>query len=175
MIGCAYCGANGDTKLVRDHVVPRSRGGPDNAFNIVMACEPCNKDKRDATAIEWLGERCPEIVKDIEDRVNRKLAKDFQKRDRKPVAHKASNTLFAFTIGDHGYLEYMGEVVSESEDRIRLEVTDAILFLMTGGRLWQLSGELKDIPRSSSRLFNDRECCVHAASRFMRPMEKAKA
>lgn len=43
---CAYCGRPAST---RDHVVPRSRGGPTSWLNLVAACEPCNSFKRDRT------------------------------------------------------------------------------------------------------------------------------
>ncbi len=43
---CHYCAAPGPTK---DHVVPLSRGGRDEAFNIVPACSNCNFDK----AAKW--------------------------------------------------------------------------------------------------------------------------
>lgn len=43
---CAYCGRPAST---RDHIVPRSRGGPTSWLNLVAACEPCNSFKRDRT------------------------------------------------------------------------------------------------------------------------------
>lgn len=43
---CAYCGRRAST---RDHVVPRSHGGPTTWLNLVAACEPCNGRKRDRT------------------------------------------------------------------------------------------------------------------------------
>jgi 5-methylcytosine-specific restriction endonuclease McrA len=50
---CYYCGRI----LVRrdasvDHVVPRSRGGVDDASNYVIACRQCNSDKGDRV-IGW--------------------------------------------------------------------------------------------------------------------------
>lgn len=43
---CWYCGA-GFSRLKRtlDHVVPRSRGGPNDPSNLVFACQPCNTAK----------------------------------------------------------------------------------------------------------------------------------
>jgi 5-methylcytosine-specific restriction endonuclease McrA len=43
---CAYCCGRADTV---DHVLPRSRGGGDNWFNLVAACQPCNGLKGDRT------------------------------------------------------------------------------------------------------------------------------
>lgn len=45
---CAYCGKTfSDFKLTRDHVIPRSKGGPDTWTNVVTACESCNHKKDD--------------------------------------------------------------------------------------------------------------------------------
>ena len=46
---CAYCGRTAST---RDHVLPRSRGGPTTWLNLVAACAPCNGRKRDRTPAE---------------------------------------------------------------------------------------------------------------------------
>ncbi|HOQ54045.1 MAG TPA: HNH endonuclease [Micropruina sp.] len=43
---CAYCGRRAAT---RDHVVPRSQGGPSTWLNLVAACASCNGRKRDRT------------------------------------------------------------------------------------------------------------------------------
>ncbi len=43
--GCAYCS---DRKAATvDHVVPRSRGGPNTWENVVACCAPCNSRKGD--------------------------------------------------------------------------------------------------------------------------------
>lgn len=44
---CHYCGVS-SRRLTWDHVVPRKLGGPDKRWNLVTACEPCNRDKGDA-------------------------------------------------------------------------------------------------------------------------------
>jgi 5-methylcytosine-specific restriction endonuclease McrA len=45
---CAYCGRHFQAAdLTRDHVVPKSRGGPDEWGNVVTACRDCNHDKDD--------------------------------------------------------------------------------------------------------------------------------
>lgn len=52
---CQYCAARGCgtklplSKLTYDHVVPRAQGGRTVWENIVMACYPCNEEKRDRT------------------------------------------------------------------------------------------------------------------------------
>ena len=49
---CAYCGKY-TTKLHQDHVVPVSKGGPYNRYNIVPACRNCNTNKNAQDLIEW--------------------------------------------------------------------------------------------------------------------------
>lgn len=53
---CAYCGdSNGPFE--NDHLYPLSRGGTDDPNNIVLACVPCNRAKRDMTLQEWMEAR----------------------------------------------------------------------------------------------------------------------
>ena len=46
---CGYCGGHADTI---DHVLPRCRGGGDTWFNLVAACQSCNRLKGDRTPQE---------------------------------------------------------------------------------------------------------------------------
>lgn len=48
---CAYCEATGS--LQWEHIVPRSRGGPDTIDNLVLSCPKCNRDKGARNPIEW--------------------------------------------------------------------------------------------------------------------------
>ena len=53
---CAYCGAQG--VLHWEHIIPVSRGGPDNIDNMVRACAPCNLTKGARDPYQWyLGTR----------------------------------------------------------------------------------------------------------------------
>lgn len=52
---CHYCG----TKLswqekTIDHVIPRSKGGSNRTWNLVISCRPCNEDKADRDPCEKL-------------------------------------------------------------------------------------------------------------------------
>jgi 5-methylcytosine-specific restriction endonuclease McrA len=50
---CQYCMAQpGKSHLTIDHVLPRSRGGGTTWENVVTACGPCNRRKRDRTPDE---------------------------------------------------------------------------------------------------------------------------
>jgi hypothetical protein len=52
--GCRYCKKIFPHYHV-DHVIPRSRGGPDEMDNLVLACPACNMAKGAQTPTEWLG------------------------------------------------------------------------------------------------------------------------
>ena len=49
---CQYCGDRGK-KLECDHVVPVAKGGGHEESNLVTACLPCNRAKRDKWLHEW--------------------------------------------------------------------------------------------------------------------------
>lgn len=48
---CAYCAA---PATERDHVVPVSRGGANDASNVVPSCRSCNGSKSDKGLLQWL-------------------------------------------------------------------------------------------------------------------------
>jgi 5-methylcytosine-specific restriction endonuclease McrA len=50
---CQYCGIRVSMATgTRDHVIPRSRGGPDTMLNVVTACRACNVRKDNHTPDE---------------------------------------------------------------------------------------------------------------------------
>lgn len=50
---CMYCGCiHSDGDLTRDHIIPRSQGGPDRWTNVVAACRRCNTYKGGRTPEE---------------------------------------------------------------------------------------------------------------------------
>jgi 5-methylcytosine-specific restriction endonuclease McrA len=49
---CAYCGRT-DRPLVKEHIIPKSRGGSDRVSNLCPACIPCNERKNTRTAAEF--------------------------------------------------------------------------------------------------------------------------
>ena len=52
---CHYCGLTFAKKdLTMDHIVPVSRGGKSTKGNVVVACKPCNSDKKYYTAAELI-------------------------------------------------------------------------------------------------------------------------
>lgn len=54
---CHYCGKRlkRDVDDTRDHVIPRSLGGPNTQWNRVPACVTCNWNKRSQTYEEFTG------------------------------------------------------------------------------------------------------------------------
>lgn len=52
---CAYCGATG--RLEWEHIIPRSRRGPESIDNLVLSCGPCNRAKADRNPIEWFSDQ----------------------------------------------------------------------------------------------------------------------
>lgn len=67
MTTCAYCSQAG-RKMCDEHVVPRSRGGPDRIDNIVRACMSCNASKSSRTPSEWRIGLAP-FIYDIERKI----------------------------------------------------------------------------------------------------------
>ena len=57
---CCYCQRPMTLRLNRprtatiDHIVPKSRGGADKAFNYAAACRPCNERKSNTSLIMFL-------------------------------------------------------------------------------------------------------------------------
>lgn len=55
---CAYCGASSDGgELTRDHIIPRSQGGPNLLWNYVPACAPCNSQRGSTPIGAWIEAR----------------------------------------------------------------------------------------------------------------------
>ena len=52
---CAYCGSQ--NPLHWEHLIPKSRGGPDTIDNLVLACAPCNLQKGSLNPIDWYFKR----------------------------------------------------------------------------------------------------------------------
>lgn len=53
---CSYCGAT-DRPLEYDHIFPVSRGGTNDASNLTLACDSCNRSKGARTLAEWIDGR----------------------------------------------------------------------------------------------------------------------
>lgn len=62
---------------------------------------------------------------------------------------------YALSENEQGFVEYCGQVVHETQDQIRIEMYDATMLWMAGSL--ELTGELKDIQKTNSRIFNDKD------------------
>lgn len=56
---CHYCKVA--PAVTRDHIIPKSKGGPKLVWNIVRACQRCNREKAD----KWPTCTCPKCKKAI--------------------------------------------------------------------------------------------------------------
>lgn len=50
---CQYCGKIGGI-LEIDHIIPFSKGGPDDMSNLITSCRRCNRQKKDKTVEEFI-------------------------------------------------------------------------------------------------------------------------
>ncbi len=51
---CHYCNNNfPPNELTMDHVIPLSRGGKSQKFNLVPCCKECNTKKKQLLPFEW--------------------------------------------------------------------------------------------------------------------------
>ena len=69
---CRYCGKKAKP-VELDHVIPRSHGGPNTPWNLVVACHRCNDRKGNQTVAEFLKRR-PQRLADIKAQLQKPLA-----------------------------------------------------------------------------------------------------
>ena len=69
---CRYCGKKAKP-VELDHVIPRSNGGPNTPWNLVVACHKCNQRKNNKSLAEFL-KRQPQRLADIEAQLQKPLA-----------------------------------------------------------------------------------------------------
>ena len=48
---CEYCGSKDN--LQWEHIIPKSKGGPDSIDNMVLSCQKCNLNKGVKDLFEW--------------------------------------------------------------------------------------------------------------------------
>lgn len=53
---CQYCGSKEDLEI--DHIVPLSKGGNNEDYNLITACHKCNKLKNDKSLKEFINSGC---------------------------------------------------------------------------------------------------------------------
>lgn len=78
-------------------------------------------------------------------------------------AGRPRTALFAFHLRPDGAVDYVGEVRAETGAMLRVEVIDGLSGLWG---IWDLSGELKDLPKNECRLFTEPGPCLTSANRI---------
>lgn len=53
---CHWCGVGCADKFHVDHVMPLSKGGAHEKWNLAISCQPCNSRKADKHPLDWLAE-----------------------------------------------------------------------------------------------------------------------
>ncbi len=91
---CAYCNCHED--LEWEHIIPKSRGGPESIDNMVLCCKKCNCSKSDKDPFEWYGK---EKRYEIPRLVLGKYLKLIYER------HERSNTLDSLDLNKDGTLD----------------------------------------------------------------------
>lgn len=56
---CIYCGSK--ENLSYDHLIPKSKGGPNIISNMVLACRSCNSSKGNKDIFEWYADNRDKI------------------------------------------------------------------------------------------------------------------
>lgn len=71
---CWACGKRlNHHTATRDHLLPQTRGGSNDITNVAPACPACNNEKGNRTPLEWLGDRCPEPLRDVSQNLYRPI------------------------------------------------------------------------------------------------------
>lgn len=52
---CCYCGST--ASLAVDHLIPRIKGGSDEADNLIWACRSCNSSKQGRDMLAWINSK----------------------------------------------------------------------------------------------------------------------
>lgn len=68
---CAYCGTK-NTRLEKEHVIPKSKGGTNRVSNLVVSCRPCN-EKKDNQPLGVFLKGKPSIIKKIKTQLKTSL------------------------------------------------------------------------------------------------------
>lgn len=94
-VACGFCGQVAE-EMHKDHIIPRSRGGGDDARNCLVSCAACNLSKSDRTPSEWRPSGLPswiyEVEKELADRYKMKP------RDRRRSAASSVRAVPGFAL-----------------------------------------------------------------------------
>src|SRR5574343_317534 len=85
-------------------------------------------------------------------------------KQQRIAPRKRQQQLYAFSVQEDGYTEYMGPVVFEVDKSVRIQCYDAVMLFFG---LVTDSGRLVDVPKERCRLFTDKESMHLAAAACM--------
>ena len=74
--------------------------------------------------------------------------------------------LYVYDINDNGFAQFIGPIVDATPDDFYIEVISAIMATCAG--MWELTGEIKRLPRSKCRVFDDSTACLESALQLNR-------
>jgi len=101
---CEYCDATED--LSWDHLIPRTKNGPDIAENHVLACRKCNSSKGCKGLYEWYGLARKDVLPRLVAGKYLKLLYEF---------HESRGTLHATDLNGDGQLDVLDLEVLSSD------------------------------------------------------------
>jgi len=88
-LACVYCGATVEdgVMLTLDHLQPRSKGGRNDAANLVTCCKKCNSSRQDRpvrrfvrACADYLGDSADAILRQVENCRRRKIDVEAAKK-----------------------------------------------------------------------------------------------
>jgi hypothetical protein len=71
--------------------------------------------------------------------------------------------MFAIHYKPDNSVDWVGEVFSDTHDRLRIQVVSALM--LTGCGLWQLTDEIVEVPKSECRIFLTEQSAAEACFR----------
>ncbi len=106
---CFYCGKPlSFQQMTIDHVVPISRGGTDDVFNLVLCCRECNDAK---------GDRPTEGAEDLHVHLFKRAVRDG-KIESSPDEEIVASVDHACREGDHTLFESKSHRMQVRDDRV---------------------------------------------------------
>jgi hypothetical protein len=134
---CAYCGQPLPPKFHRDHIIPKSRGGPSLADNLVACCPSCNSRKSTKTLSEfrdwikeqaihtaelddkeWLQDFIPPTAWNMIREYQEQATQLFQEYQRQvtQLFNELDDLAVIFELDRHDVKLFMGGTLGESEN-----------------------------------------------------------
>jgi len=121
---CIYCGTE-EGPFHRDHIIPYSRGGKDEARNSVDACRPCNYEKGNMTPSAWKLSGLPQWIYGVEEKLAQKYKMTSRTRKSNAAGKFGKSGIPCYFCGgprkkEDGFMEfYEAELPPYKNPRMR--------------------------------------------------------